>query len=390
MDILTAALAQDIVKRTMQIIAFNVNVMDADGTILASGHPERIGELHAGALLARAKKMTVEIDAAAAKKLHGAQPGINLPLMIDGQVCGAVGLSGPPDQVRQFGELVRLTAEMILEQAKLTGELQRNWRYREAFVLNLLKLEHAPETDLDAWGRRLGIDFGRTQMVFLLELDDHSGGNPLESTEIQRLQMRILARQPASLTAAIGPRDMAILESCDARDGRKTVAAMQQGCAQALMAMMREECRHSFRLTMGISMPGIEGVAISYQSARESARLGQLRKPSEQFLSYYDLVLPVLLSGLDSGWQAEQLRRPIAALRTHDKNQEVLGRTLAAWLMHDGHPAATADALHIHRNTLDYRLRRIGELTGLDLGRIEDRLLLYVSSLLDARLKARS
>jgi carbohydrate diacid regulator len=44
--------------------------------------------------------------------------------------------------------------------------------------------------------------------------------------------------------------------------------------------------------------------------------------------------------------------------------------------------AATADALHIHRNTLDYRLRRIGDITGLDLGRLEDRFLLYLSSLL--------
>jgi carbohydrate diacid regulator len=56
----------------------------------------------------------------------------------------------------------------------------------------------------------------------------------------------------------------------------------------------------------------------------------------------------------------------------------MLQRTLDAWFAHDGHPAATADALHIHRNTLDYRLRRIGDMTGLDIGRLEDRFLLPV------------
>jgi carbohydrate diacid regulator len=390
MHILNASLAQEIVQRTMKIIPFNVNVMDARGAILASGDATRIGELHAGALLALARKLTVEIDAVAAKKLHGAQSGINLPLMIDGQVCGAVGLSGPPDLVRQFGELVRLTAEMILEQANLTGELQRNARYREAFVLNLLKVEHDSQANLNAWGHRLGIDFTRTQRVFLLELDDESGLDWLESTEIQRLQMHILARQPASLTAAVGLREMVILESyanqtCQVdQEDRKSMSARNQVRLQALASMLREQSRHPFRLAMGIAMPGIEGVAISYQSAKETARLGHLRQPSETLWSYHDLVLPVLLSGLDSGWQAEQLRRPVAALRAHD-SKGVLGRTLATWLMHDGHPAAAADALHIHRNTLDYRLRRIAELTGLDLGRIEDRLLLYVSSLLDAR-----
>lgn len=390
MYILEASLAQEIVKRTMKIIPFNVNVMDAKGTILASGDASRIGELHAGALLALAKKLTVEIDAAAAAKLHGAQPGINLPLMIDGQLCGAVGLSGAPNQVRQFGELVRLTAEMILEQANLSGELQRNARYREAFVLNLLKVEHDSKANLAAWGHRLGIDFSRLQQVFLLELDDRSSLDLQESTEIQRLQMHILARQPGSLTAVVGLHEMVILESCDsdgAQDGEMVMSARSQARLQALASVLREQSRHPFRLAMGIAMPGIEGVAISYQSADETARLGRLRQPSKVLWSYHELVLPVLLSGLDASWQAEQLRRPVAALRIHDRNS-VLGRTLAAWLMHDAHPAATAKALHIHRNTLDYRLRRISELTGLDLGRIEDRLLLYVSSLLDARSNA--
>ncbi len=384
MEILTAQLAQDIVTRTMKIIACNVNVMDAHGAILASGDASRIGQLHAGALLALAGKMTVEIDDVQAKKWHGAQAGINLPLIIDGKVCGAVGLSGAPGQVRQFGELVRLTAEMILEQAALTGELQRNARYREAFVLNLIQFEHASGTDLRAWGRRLSFDFARTQLVFLLELDDafNDDTGQLASTEIQRLQMHVLSRQPGWFTAAVGPREMVILESYDPEAARTPLAALHQGRLRALASMLREQYSNPFRLTMGIAMSGIEGVAISYQSARETARLGRVRTPSEPLLSYYDLVLPVLLSGLESGWQAEQLRRPVATLRAHDKNDAVLRRTLDAWLLHDGHPGATAAALQIHRNTLDYRLRRIAELTGLDLGRLEDRLLLYVSSLL--------
>jgi carbohydrate diacid regulator len=352
-------------------------VMDANGVILASADPARIGELHAGALLALAKKLTVEIDTAAAKNLHGAKPGINLPLTVNGHICGAVGLSGAPDEVRQFGELVRLTAEMILEQASLSNELQRDSRYREAFVLNLIRYEPASQAELEAWGRRLGIGFERMQCVFLLELQ--IGDADLALAEIQRLQMRILARQPTALTATVGPSEMVVLDSWDA--GRKGADTMPQRRLQSLASMVREECGLPFTLAMGIALPGIEGVAISYQSAKTAARLGRGRKPQQQTFSYYDLALPVLLSGLDSGWQAEQLRTPIARL-AHDKNKEMLRRTLEAWFAHNENSAATANALQVHRNTLDYRLRRIGELTGLDLGRSEDRLLLYVSSLL--------
>ncbi len=391
MNILSTQLAQDIVTRTMKIIPYNVNVMDASGSIIASGNPARIGELHTGAMLALAKKLAVEIDSASARNMHGAQPGINLPLTVNGQLCGAVGLSGAPDEVRQFGELVRLTAEMILEQAQLAGELQRDTRYREAFVLKLINDGRAEQAELEAWARRLGVDFGRAHLVFVLEVDHKAAGTVEALTEIQRLQMRMLTRQPSALTAAAGSHEMVILDFHDAPGTAKTQGQDAQAQAQkrlhALSALLAEEGASSpaHTLTMGIALTGIEGIAISYQSARTAARIGRARHPRGNRFSYYEQALPVLLSGLGSGWQAAQLKLPIARLQAQDKNKELLRRTLDAWFTHDGHPAATAEALHIHRNTLDYRLRRIGEITGLDLGRLEDRFLLYVSALLTDR-----
>jgi carbohydrate diacid regulator len=381
MDLLSTELAQDIVARTMKIIPYNVNVMDVHGSILASGNPARIGELHAGAMLALAKKLTVEIDDASAKNMHGAQPGINLPLTVNGQLCGAVGLSGAPEQVRQFGELVRLTAEMILEQAQLTGELQRDSRYREAFVLNLINAERysqASQADLTAWARRLGVQFERMHNVFLLELlePEHTAGD--SETEVQRLQMRLRARMPTALTAAAGPHELVILDFYDAP------GPGHERQLHTLSTVLHEECRRPHAVTMGIALSGIDGVATSYQSARTAARIGRARHPRRARHSYYDQALPVLLSGLDAGWQAAQLRLPITKLQAQDKNKELLRRTLDAWFAHDGHPAATAEALHIHRNTLDYRLRRIGDITGLDLAKLEDRFLLYISALLSS------
>jgi carbohydrate diacid regulator len=377
MQLLNTALAREIVARTMRIIPFNVNVMDGNGVILASGDPERIGEQHAGALLALAKQRTVEIDEATAKNLHGARPGINLPLTVDGRICGAVGLSGAPDEVRQFGQLVQLTAEMILEQASLAGELQRDSRYREAFVLNLIRYDGTSHAQLEAWGQRLGLSFARMQVVFLLELQ----GDPDPArglAEIERLQMRVLARHGEVLTAAVGPAEMVVVDSYD--PGKKPDVVPQRRL-QSLSALLQEECALPFTLAMGIARPGVDGVAISYQSARQAARLGRRRKPQQRFFSYYEQALPVLLSSLGAGWQAEQLRLPAARL-AQDRNKEMLRHTVATWFAQNENSGATASALDIHRNTLDYRLRRVEELTGLDLARSEDRLLLYVSTLL--------
>ncbi len=376
MNILSTELAQDIVTRTMRIIPYNVNVMDANGSIIASGNPARIGELHAGALLALAKRLTVEIDEASARNLHGAQPGVNLPLTVHGQLCGAVGLSGAPAEVRQFGELVRLTAEMILEQAQLAGELQRDSRYREAFVLNLINGEHTNPADLAAWAHRLEVQLERMHAVYLLELEDAGDG---VTSDLQALQLRLQARAPTVLAAAVSPHELVILDFYDAPGPGHD----QQ--LQALAAVLREICPQPHTLTMGIALTGLAEVAVSWQSARTAARVGRGQEarragPVRQHLySYYDHALPVLLSGLNTGWQAAQLRAPIDKL---GKNKDLLHRTLQVWFANDSQPAATADALHIHRNTLDYRLRRIGEITGLNPARLADRFLLYVSCLL--------
>ncbi|MEQ9005921.1 MAG: helix-turn-helix domain-containing protein, partial [Pseudomonadales bacterium] len=47
--------------------------------------------------------------------------------------------------------------------------------------------------------------------------------------------------------------------------------------------------------------------------------------------------------------------------------------TLATYLGNDCNLAATAGTLYTHRHTVRYRLDRIAELSGLDIGRTDDR-----------------
>jgi sugar diacid utilization regulator len=59
---------------------------------------------------------------------------------------------------------------------------------------------------------------------------------------------------------------------------------------------------------------------------------------------------------------------PVSALRTYDADHAgELERTLRVWLDELGDVAAAAIALRVHPNTLRYRLRRIGDVSGLDL-----------------------
>ncbi|WP_035846642.1 PucR family transcriptional regulator [Kitasatospora azatica] len=68
-------------------------------------------------------------------------------------------------------------------------------------------------------------------------------------------------------------------------------------------------------------------------------------------------------------------RRLLDPLTEHDRIAGgALLATLVAFLDHDCSWARTAAALHVHVNTVHYRVRRIEELTERDLGRLDDRL----------------
>lgn len=372
-------LAREIVERTMKIIPFNVNVMDARGIIVASGNPDRVGSLHPGAQLALAKQGIVEIDSVATPNLPGARAGINLPLSVRGTISGVVGITGNPDDVRQFGELVRVTAEMILEQALLIGELQHEKRYREEFVFQLANKSGISDAGMTAWAARLKVDLRLPGVFFVLQLAKDGLGPESAMMELQGVQSELAAHWPELLTAVISPGELAMFEAFDVSGSPNARALRARKRLEELNAALRKGLKSDASLSMGIALAGLDGAAASYESAKHTARVGHVRTPEATVFSYYDLSLPVLLAGLGSGWQAEQLRQPLAKLEASDPKGRVLMKTLMAWFSHNSHPTLTAKAMHIHRNTLDYRLQKISELTGLNLSNTDDRLLLYIA-----------
>src|ERR671939_567857 len=64
----------------------------------------------------------------------------------------------------------------------------------------------------------------------------------------------------------------------------------------------------------------------------------------------------------------------VAPLVTYDEQYETeLVRTLESFLDADGNVAQTAQRLYTHRHTVRYRLERVRELTGLDVGSTDGR-----------------
>lgn len=92
--------------------------------------------------------------------------------------------------------------------------------------------------------------------------------------------------------------------------------------------------------------------------------------------------LDTLLTGIPAEVRTAFSRTVLGPLLdTRSASAAALLDTLEVFLLHDGSWARTAEALHVHVNTVHYRIQRIEHFTGRDLSRLRDRLDLWAALL---------
>jgi len=350
-------LAQDIVDRAMAILPCNVNVMDSQGLILGSGEPERINTRHEGAQLVLANGRIVELDVDAAKCLKGVQPGVNLPLMLDGRLIGVLGLTGDPHQLRTYGELVRMTAEMLLAQRHL--QVEQQWRRQRCDDLLALLLGGGSDSPrlLDE-ARQLGLKPQLARVPCLFELEPGASAETLSGW--------LMSRFPDSW--CVSPARHSLLWC------RPATAALDE---QRLVERLRRHGWEIQRLALGNEAQTLEQLRRGYRRVRDLLAYGREVLPDERLLSLARYRLPALLWRHRNDDALDELLEPLQRIRAKDSSGQLLA-TLRAWCAHDGQSQACADALGIHRNSLRYRLERIAEVSEVDPLRLEGMLSLYL------------
>lgn len=152
--------------------------------------------------------------------------------------------------------------------------------------------------------------------------------------------------------------------------------------AEVLLAAVREPLSAGLaedgRLTLGVSaaVHSPEGLRGALEEARHARRVAAARPGRVCAAGHHELASHVLLLP----FVPDDVRRAFTArlldpLRDYDRRHRAeLIPTLEAFLDCDGSWTRCASRLHLHVNTLRYRVGRIEQLTGRDLSRLEDKL----------------
>ena len=126
---------------------------------------------------------------------------------------------------------------------------------------------------------------------------------------------------------------------------------------------------------------GISGIRRSHQEARQALTLGRRLNGPGRATAFQDLGIYRIIFAAEGLPEIREFHdETLTSLLTYDQQHGAdLIRTLQAFFRANCSPKEAAAILTVHRNTVLYRLDRIGEITGLDLDDSDIRLRLQIA-----------
>ncbi|MGO4755918.1 PucR family transcriptional regulator, partial [Streptomyces sp. 2MCAF27] len=142
--------------------------------------------------------------------------------------------------------------------------------------------------------------------------------------------------------------------------------------------------RHGLEARVGIGEPAasVGGLHDSYQDACDALRLGSRVAPELPVHLVSDLRAHQLLAATGQHTRTRLLALTAADLR-EQPDWPVLRDTVVAWCENGFNLVRASSALHIHRNTLVYRMNKIEQISGRPLRDHRTTLALYLACLAD-------
>jgi sugar diacid utilization regulator len=260
-----------------------------------------------------------------------------------------------PDGTAEERERVTIehaTTVLTMELARLQTLAEAAARLRIDLVARLIEGTDPPQALNRA--QALGYDLGRPHRVVVVEgcYDDQQADAFFQAMRRATMETRV-----GSLLA---PRPGGVVILADTEPVWKKFQA----------AMAAEWHRADCRIGVGGRRDSIDEFPHSYREAQLAVQIQKAAGGRDHLTRFDDLgVYQVLATAQNSAAMERFVQDWLGQLIDYDATHGVqLVLTLSEYLECGGHYDATARLLLVHRNTLKYRLRRIREVTGYDLG----------------------
>lgn len=359
-------IAQKIADEVMNTLGYNINVMNKNAIIIGSGSPERLGTFHETAMIAIQNGIICEVTEAETQKLRGVRPGINLPIMDKtGEVIGVVGITGDPDEVRNIGKLVKMTAELIIEQQETMNRFYSHRNDKEIFLNTLISDQRTiSEEEITDWGERIGYNMESYRVAVILSFD--VANQTSEKGNLEKILNQIKSSDnhlKEDISSVMSGGFILIFKTL-----KKTEPwEIESSINTYLETVIRGENANNMRCYVGSYYLGIKGYVKSYGDAYGMYRSGVYEKDQCVYFSHRHYLWR-LYNQLDKENYALAIESYIQKIKKYfGKGADEAMITMRKIFDYHFHFEQVAGDLFIHKNTVIFRKKKMEECLGFQL-----------------------
>ncbi len=366
--IITEDVAQPIVDQMIKVIDYNVNIMNDKGVIVASGDQSRIHQIHQGALEAIELKRERIIYRSDYKNMMGTVMGVNVPIEINSNIIGVVGITGDPTNIYKYIHIIKVTVESLLKQQLLIEQLRYKQTELEEWIQNLADVNFNDFSLLNSKAEYLNIDTNKSCSIVVIEIKDFN--KTISDFEKLRQQEKEINRTiklffhqsifQTYLSKGIFVVGYPILNENDRNRCMDT-------CGKIHKQLVNDSLMNY--IGIGETKRGIYGYRLSIFEALQSIDIIKQVNSKQKVASITDWGIVQLIAQIPASVRKNYISQ------FSDNKHKLYGEleeTLNMYLGSNLNIKETSEKMHIHRNTLVYRLDKIKEIWGLDPRRFND------------------
>lgn len=368
---ISKATAQEIVEEIGREIGESINLMDETGTIIASVDENRINMVHEGAKKI-IKEGLDELYITREMETRTTRRGINLPIIVDGHIAGVVGITGERERVYGYGKIVRRMTEILISDSlkKDAGHYERRQKY------HLLEewINQSRETYSHEFLRRMkqhNIDLKLVYRIMIITFADYEKLSDTLEGQRRLEQMEASIRHEADRQGVYYIRYPSRQICIIPYRSNKQVEML----AKKLQKLIKDKYQRN--LTIGYDGEEKKRCGLKRNVEEAEKALAQANISNQRIQGYDSLGIELFLEEISRSTMERYLEKLFKDLE-EEKIREYMKLIEVYFLCH-GSLQKIAEELYIHKNTVQYKLNKLAQLTGKDIRIPAQGVILYMA-----------
>ena len=375
---LTTKIVQPFIATLEEALHYKVTITDTNGYIVGSSAPARLNQFHPSAYEILCERQPIESwDIATDSYVNvpeGVQLGYGERVIYDGECIGLIGLVGAPEEIKQSIKTAQLVLQLMLDRKKASDELKLISKDKKAFLLRLLQGQYGSPEWIKERADTYKIDLSRLRYVLTVQinLEKFDEKSPLELSQIKETMHRAIRSiffEQEDLLYEYDTGETVLLTAGKHSDASQRRRQIEKAAAR-LYAELREQCKVSALIGVSEECGDYTGIPLALRQGRMAAEIGAKTENGEGLYFYSQMRLGRIVASFSPEIRPILQRDILSKLL--ENHADSLLETLFTYFEMNGNVSQTAEKLFIHRNTLQYRFRKIKEITGFDIYHIDD------------------